>query len=314
MKNVVVEFVDAGRAELSDLAEPPAPGLGQLLIETEYTGVTNGTERHALLGEHGYGGKYPSRHGYQHVGRVAAAGDGVTGFAVGDRVFYGGYVGHRGWNVVDETDLLIGLPDSLEPKSCALSGVAGVALRSVRRLGVADGARVWIAGLGPIGHFTAQAAAALGAEVVATDLLTARLDAARAAGIDRAFDADDPGIFDTLKKAGPFDFIYDCCSAKDLLFDIRRAGLLARNGVIGATAVRDTLTCPWGLLHGTEGRIETSCHFTVETLGVLMDLYERKLIDPRPIISHAVPIEEATEMYGLLAAKSEQLMGVIFEW
>ena len=155
MRTTALTFLSRGQLGLQELGDPPPLGPAEILIETVYTGITNGTERHAFLSEHGYGGgQFPSRHGYQHVGRVAAVGPGVTRYAPGDWVFYGEYVGHRGWNIAAENALLIGLPAGIDPKYAALFGVAGVALRSVRRMGVRAGDNVWVVGQGPIGLFT----------------------------------------------------------------------------------------------------------------------------------------------------------------
>ncbi|HJN14418.1 MAG TPA: hypothetical protein QGH10_02945, partial [Armatimonadota bacterium] len=101
MRNVGIEYPAQEQMGFYDLGEPPEPGPGHALLETLYSGVTNGTERHALMVDHGYGGgNFPSRHGYQHVCRVAAIGEGVESVAVDDVVFVGMYVGHRGWHVV----------------------------------------------------------------------------------------------------------------------------------------------------------------------------------------------------------------------
>ena len=70
MRNIGIEYPSRGEMHFVDIGNPPAPHLDEVLIETEYSGITNGTERHALLGEHVWKGYYPSRHGYQHVGTV----------------------------------------------------------------------------------------------------------------------------------------------------------------------------------------------------------------------------------------------------
>lgn len=315
MRETAVEFVAQDKVGFASLGRPPAPGRGEVLIETRYTGITNGTERHALLFEHGFGGKrYPSRHGYQHVGQVAALGEGVERYAEGDWVYYGDYVGHRGWNLVPENEeLLARLPAGLDPADCALLGVAGVALRGVRRLRVATGHRVWVVGLGPIGQFTAQAAQAVGAQVVAGDLLPNRLATARAAGIT-ALDAGATDYAETLMSDGPYDFIYDCCSLPRLFFDIFERKLLAYGGTVAAMAVRDEATFPWALLHHNQARIEVSCHFDGDDLRVLLFLCASGKLQIKPVVSHRVPIAEAPEMYRLLSKKPQELLGVIFTW
>jgi len=314
MRNSGLEFTSRGVVGFRELGHPPSPGASEILLETVYTGVTNGTERHTLLTEHGYGGKFPARCGYQHVARVADRGRDVTDYAVGDRVFYGGYVGHNGWNLVQEDDLLIKLPPHLDHRYCALFGVAGVALRSVRRMGVSQGDNVWVAGQGPIGSFLAQAARAAGARVTVTDMLEPRLEVARKCGAHAALSAADPESLSLLSDGGPYDYIYDCCSAEDLLFDVHKHRLLARGGTVGLMAVRDRVAYPWSLLHAIEARIETSCHFQVDDLRVLLFLVEQGLVQIAPVVSHIVPIGDAPEIYGLLASRSGDLLGVIFDW
>ncbi len=79
-------------------------------------------------------------------------------------------------------------------------------------------------------------------------------------------------------------------------------------------AVRDTVSYPWSLLHGTEARIETSCHFDKDDLRVLLFLYQQNLIKIKPLVTHIVSIDEAPRIYEMLAYHGEQLLGVIFDW
>ncbi|MBM3494391.1 MAG: zinc-binding dehydrogenase [Armatimonadetes bacterium] len=315
MRLEAVEFAARGTAALVDLDNPPAPVGTQVLIGTEFTGVTNGTERHALLSEHGYGGGvFPSRHGYQHVGVVLAVGEAVRTLGVGDRVFCGDYVGHRGWHMADESGLLVKLTDDVDPRECALMGVAGVALRAVRRMRVAAGDRVWVAGQGPIGHFIAQGARAVGGHVTVTDMMPHRLDAADRAGAHVALNAADAGALTALKAGGPYNFIFDGCSAPRLLFDIFENGLLAHGGCIGMMAVRGEVAYPWSMLHGTEARIETSCHFSRDDLRVLLFLVRQGAVRMAPVISDVLPISDAPPLYERLAAGDPALLGVVFDW
>lgn len=315
MRTTGIEFVSQGQAAFCKLGEPPEPGPRQILIETKYSGLTNGTERHALLGEHGYGGRhYPGRHGYQHVGEIVAVGPDVPQYEKGDWVFYGAYVGHRGWHVADESDLMIRLPEDVDRKYCALFGVAGVALRAVRRMGVSAGDNVWVVGQGPIGHFCGQAARAVGAEVTVTDVSEQRLEIAKQAGAHRTLNATDEGYWEALKGVEPYDYIFDCCSPESLFFDIFEHGLLAFGGTIGAMAVRDTATFPWSLLHGRQAKIEVSCHFQADDLRVLLHLYRRGAIKIEPMVTHLVPINDALRIYEMLGSGAQDLLGVIFNW
>jgi len=126
--------------------------------------------------------------------------------------------------------------------------------------------------------------------------------------------AKDQATKEALKEGGPYDYIYDACSAEDLFYDIQSNGLLKHGGTIGAMAVRDEVRFPWRLLHGTEARIEVSCHFGADDLQALLFLYEQNLIKVEPMVSHVVSIDDAPGIYDMLAKKSEDLLGVIFDW
>lgn len=220
-----------------------------------------------------------------------------------------------GWKLCDEDGLLVKLPDTVDRKFCALFGVSCVALRAVRRMGVSAGDNVWVVGQGPVGNFVGQHARAVGARVTVSDMVPRRLEAARTCGAHRVLDAGHSDTWDRLKEGGPYDYIYDCCSLENLFFDIREHRLLAYGGTIGAMAVRNTVTFPWGMLHGgIEGRIEVACHFRTDDLNVLGFLYEQGTVKIEPLVSHVVPIEEAPKIYDLLASKSEEFLGAIFEW
>ena len=66
-----LEFIAKGELAFCDLGTPSKLEPTEILLETKYTALTNGTERHAFLSEHGYGGgRFPSRHGYQHIGEL----------------------------------------------------------------------------------------------------------------------------------------------------------------------------------------------------------------------------------------------------
>lgn len=315
MKQVAIEFTERGKADIVPLGPPPEPTASQVLIETLFTGVTHGTERHALLVEHGYGGgAFPSRHGYQHVGRVVKVGPEVRSLHVGDVIFCGDYVGHRGWHITDENGLVMVLPDSVDSALWALSGVAAVALRAVRRMRVGVGDRVWVAGQGPIGHFLGQCARAVGAYVTVTDVVERRLEAAREGGAHVVLHAEASDAWNVLEHGGPYDFIFDACSAPRLLFDVYDRKLLAYGGCVGMMAVRGETAYPWSLLHGTEARIETSCHFSRDDLRVLRFLVQEGLVRLGPVLSDLVPIENAPQLYNRLAEGDPSLLGVVFEW
>jgi len=322
MRNIGIEYPEPGRMQFFDLGTPPDPGPTQVLLETRWSGITNGTERHGMMRDFGFG-SFPGRHGYQHVARVAAAGSHVRQFAEGDTVFYGQYVGHRGWHLVevgegdaslDDPHLTIRLPADVSHEECALFGVAGVALRAVKRVRVAPGHKVWVVGAGPIGHFAAQSARRTGAEVTVTDVVPRRLEVAKETGAHRTLLASDEGTWEALRAAGPFDRVIDASGVESLFYDLHQHQLLAPRAAIAAMALRGEVRFPWGLLHGKECSIEVACHFSLAELAELVEYLRRGEIRINPMVSHRVPIEQAPQIYATMRDRPRDLLGVIFDW
>ena len=167
MENIGLEFKARGAAGFCDVGPPPVPGPTELLTHTRYSGVTNGTERHALMNDSGRI-RYPFRCGYQHVSVVQAVGGEVEGFAAGDTVFIGNHGGHRPWHCIDlaasneRARLCVKLPDGIEHEWCALLGIiTGVGMRHSRRIWIGPGQQVWVAGLGPAGQAVVPGGAGL---------------------------------------------------------------------------------------------------------------------------------------------------------
>ena len=319
MRNVAIEYPAPRQIRFVELGAAPAPGPNEVIIRTRYSGVTNGTERHALLGEHGWKGVFPSKHGYQCVGQIEKAGANVTQFQEGDWVFNGQYVGHRGWHQIDVSDpngrhLVYKLPEGLDPKLCGLMGVAGVALRGVRRFRIGPAQKVWVAGQGPIGHFAAQAARAFGAYVTVTDVDERRLEVAKECGAHRAFNARDEKTWDNLKELAPYDCMIDACGSDSFLYDILDHGLVGHGSVMGLLAVHSEVRFNWSLLHGTEASIEVSCHFSLDDLRVLAHFIRQGLIKMEPTITHFVGIDEAIGIYETLRDTPSEMLGAVFDW
>jgi 2-desacetyl-2-hydroxyethyl bacteriochlorophyllide A dehydrogenase len=91
MKSKAIVFTGPLQVEVRE-QETPAPGPGEVLLETLVSLVSTGTESFCFRGEFEPGTswagwvKYPFYPGYSNVGRVIALGEGVTDYQVGDRV------------------------------------------------------------------------------------------------------------------------------------------------------------------------------------------------------------------------------------
>jgi 3-hydroxyethyl bacteriochlorophyllide a dehydrogenase len=324
MRHIGIEYHGRGKVKFYETGEPPEPGPTEVLIETRYSGITNGTERHVLMGQHGY--EPQGRHGYQNAGIIAAVGEKVKEFAAGDPVFYGAYVGHRGWHIADVafadaksyiSHLVFKLPEGIDLKYGALMGVGGVATRAVRRFRVGPADNVWVVGQGLIGNFAAQVARAFGARVTASDINPQRLTIAEKTGAAHRVIAIERGsgtVNEEIAAGGPYDAIIDASGAPSLLLDAHEAGILAYRGVCGLIAVRGEMTFDWRMFHQREASIEVSCHFGLDDLRVLAHLMQEGLVQVEPLVTHEQPIDDAPRIYALLRDDPGAMLGTIFEW
>ncbi|MEX0776923.1 MAG: zinc-binding alcohol dehydrogenase [Phycisphaeraceae bacterium] len=318
----VIHFPRRGHAEL--ITDPmPTCGAGQILVKTEYSGVSNGTERSFLMGGPYGGSRWPCRCGYQTVGRVVELGDGVTGYAVGDRVFGGNFRHHGQFMVFDvadldsPTNLTVVLPDGIDPTHAALFGVAAVSLHDIRRCDVRLGDRVLVVGAGLIGQFAAQAARAAGAEVTLCNRGAGRLALARQCGVRHLVEVPDEPAWKQL-RGQRFDVCLEDSGADILDQIIGRSpgdpGVLRYGGKLFLCAGRFDVTYPC-LAAQTQGlEFLHATHFKRRDLLELVRLTAHGLIRIEPLVQDVVLVDRAPQTYARLRDEPQSLMGTVFQW
>ena len=205
MHSRCIVFKKPLQVELVEM-EVPAPGPGQLLTKTLYTGVSTGTEIRVLRG--GEVDTFPLVPGYENVGSVVQVGEGVD-LKAGDVVYAGSseFTGDyaRCWGAQVEIALvnaanIIPVPAGVDPLKALYVKVGGIALHGINRARVLPGETVAVVGLGLIGHLAAQCARARGATVIAVDKDESRLAVARAAGFEHVLNAHDGNLEQQVRQ------------------------------------------------------------------------------------------------------------------
>jgi 2-desacetyl-2-hydroxyethyl bacteriochlorophyllide A dehydrogenase len=207
MRNRYVVFSGVRQVDILEEVLPDTPPSGTLLVRSEYTFISAGTELANLTGQEpkvfqpGSWCAYPWRPGYAQVGRVCAVGAGAAcDWAVGERVFTLG--AHADYALRTAKDLVIRVPDGLDPLLAVASRMAGVAAAAIVAKPPDWFAGGWVAvcGLGMVGNLAAQCCRILGARVVGIDPLEARRRLATQCGIDRVVPAG-PGAAEAVRAA-----------------------------------------------------------------------------------------------------------------
>jgi 2-desacetyl-2-hydroxyethyl bacteriochlorophyllide A dehydrogenase len=319
MRRIV--FPEKGKIAFEQL---PSPGCdpGTVLCETLYTGLTNGTERNMLMGGN-YGGEWPVSYGYQNVGRVLAVGAGAQGFNVGDTVFSGDYMHHTDYFMApaNEGQLIIKLPETVDPRHAALFGLAGVGMHDVRRAGTKLGEDVLVVGAGPIGQFTAQAARLAGAIVTVCDINESRLAVAKQAGAHHTIlVTTDDESWAAVRQAGPFDVVFEDSGAPILDNLIGDGWGDGHNGVfkqrsrLALIAGRQPVEYNFNGGQSVELTVYHASHFDVNDLEQVCRFTADGLLKISPVIQDVVKIDQALAIYETLRDNPGSLFGVVFDW
>ncbi|HLP90260.1 MAG TPA: zinc-dependent dehydrogenase [Nostocaceae cyanobacterium] len=173
----------------------------------------------------------PRIFGHETAGTIAAVGDAVTGWSVGDRVavmhhipcmrcayclnenysmcdVYKNISTTAGFNAsgggfaeyvkvpghIVRNGGLIPIPDHITFEEASFVEPTNCCLKAVKKAQIAPGQTVLITGAGPIGLMFIMLVKYFGGRAIATDLLPSRIEKALQVGAEAAFDARDPDL------------------------------------------------------------------------------------------------------------------------
>ncbi|AWG22689.1 MULTISPECIES: zinc-dependent alcohol dehydrogenase [Flavobacterium] len=185
------------------------PANGEVRIKVAYVGVC-GTDVHIYHGMMDKRVSIPETIGHEMSGTIDAVGEGVTGYAVGDKVVVRplddrkAKASDKGFNHICEELKFIGidspgamqeywnvpaftlhkLKDNTDLKLAALIEPLSVATHDVRRSGLVKGETAVVLGGGPIGLLVAMVAKDAGAQVIISEVNENRIAKAKELGFD----------------------------------------------------------------------------------------------------------------------------------
>ena len=212
--SAAVQIAETGGPEVMQLVQrpDPMPGDGQIAVAVAAAGV-NFIDTYHRSGL--YDMALPLVLGQEGSGTVLEVGDGVDGFAVGDRVAWAGSTGSYAERAAVNAAVAYKVPDGVDLDVAAAIGVQGLTahylISDCPRIGPGDRCLVH-AGAGGTGRLIVQMAKLRGAEVVATVGSDAKAELARAAGADHVVNYTTTDLVAGVEAAvGPdaIDVVYD---------------------------------------------------------------------------------------------------------
>ncbi|OKL63466.1 hypothetical protein UA08_01793 [Talaromyces atroroseus] len=267
-------FKEAGGPLVLEEASLTLPGEGEILVKVEACGVCF-SDTFAQLNR----ANMPLVPGHEIVGKVAAVGNGVSGWAVGDRIGGGWHGGHdgtckacrTGWYQMCDNQVINGLtksggyaeyctlraesavrvPSDVNAAVYAPMLCAGVTVfNSMRQMNLTPGSTVAIQGLGGLGHLAIQFANKFGFRVVAVSRDSKKEEFARQLGAHEYIDTSKEDVSDALQKLGGAALIVSTAPDKEvvtpLLKGLGTLGKLLVLSVIGDFAINTGVLMRYG--------------------------------------------------------------------
>lgn len=331
MKRNQILFTDVAKAELL-VTETADMASDEVLVKTEYSAISAGTERANLMGmQNVMGGDiFPRALGYCSVGIIVDAGADIKNYKVGDRVLvYHGV--HADYNKVKENKLTL-VPDGVDPKDAALVIIAAMGLGGVRKLNIELGESAMIIGLGLLGMFAVEFARLEGAyPLIVSDLNPERRALALELGADYALDPSDPDYISKVKEitgGRGVNAIVEVTGASVALEQaLKFVSYMGRISLLGCTRVSECQIDYYSEVHrpgvkliGAHNMVRPSTdsfpgYWTMhDDCVAILNLIKGNRIKIDPIISNVLTPHDAPEIFNRLAYDRNFPLGVLFDW
>jgi len=316
----------------------PTPAAHEVLLRVAACGVC-GSDLHATADDDGIA-RNGGILGHEVTGHIAELGADVTGWSVGDQVYVMpigscgscprcllgepeqcpdqltfGALGddqpdgaYAEFVVCSATDLLA-VPEGLSLDVAALVEPLATGLLCVRRADLDIGDRVLVIGAGPIGLSAALFARFFGARrVVVSDFLDHRLELATELGATDVINGrnvdDVRDAFIELTGAPP-DVVIEAVGRPGMLNEAIRlvgdGGRVVTGGVCMEPDSFDHLAA-----YGREPTIQTARTYTFAENEFILEMIAAGRIDPSPMISHRISLDELPAAFDALRTPTDQ--------
>lgn len=330
MLNKQIFFTGVHKAELLE-KEVPSIKENEVLVRTEYSVISGGTERACLLGMNNTPQTFPFSVGYCSIGYVEAVGADVKKVAVGDRALvYHGY--HAKYNIRPEADITKVKNDSVSSLEAAFVIIAAMGLGGVRKLELELGESAMVMGQGLLGIFATQFLRLSGAyPLIAADLNPARRELALQLGADYAFDPSDDDFVEKVKAATNGRGVNGCVEvtgiSKAMYQALECASWMGRISLLGCTRVSDCAVDYYQQVHrpgvkliGAHNFIRPKFesyphHWThQDDCDAILNLLAAKRIQAEPIASRIVSPRDTTRIFDELCDDKNFPIGTVLDW
>lgn len=332
IKTKTIQFVAVGKAELvaTEFDETLAPN--QVLLQTECTLISPGTEFASLSGvTNRENFKFPCTLGYSAVARVLDIGINVTAFREGDRCLCY-HSCHRNIQKMNQAELVKIEDDSLASEEAVFAVIGCMGFQGVRRCRPEIGESLMVMGLGLLGQFAVQTARLSGClPVIALDFNPERRAIALQTGADAAFSPDDPMLQDqvlALTRNRKCDCVVEGTgNPQALIQGLKLTANFGRVSLVGCSRTPTESVDFYNLIHRPGINIIGAHNMArplndrrpgvwtmKEDMATLLRYMAAGRLDAKALFTQKADPQEAPEIYDRLYRRDPSLLGVIFDW
>jgi L-iditol 2-dehydrogenase len=331
-----------------ELVPTPAAGPGEVLVAVSVCGVCGTDLKKIALGLQ----PPPRIFGHETVGRIAALGDGVSGWRVGQRVAlyhhipcgvchycrrgvpsqcpvykrtgitagfepagggYAGFVRVMDWIVAGGG--LVAVPDGVSDAAASFVEPVNTCLKAAARADLRPGDTAWVIGAGPIGLLLAQAARLAGARVVSSDPLPGRRSLAVQLGVEAALEpAQAPAAVSDLSEGRGADAVFLAVPHAALVRDALASCRPGGRVVLFAqTRFDDPLTLDAGQLGVLDKIILGAYSSDFDLNEAAAAAVFGGAIQVEPLVTHRFPLARIAEALALASRPSDGALKVLVE-
>lgn len=291
------------------------PGPNDVVIETQFTSISAGTERMLLAGQMPHPMlSLPVVPGYENVGTIISTGQNVDDEWLGKQVYVGGSMCYEdvngawgGQSATLFTDVNRVVPlNSLDPQPGLLLALAATALHGIDRLENIEGQRILILGQGPVGQIAARIAQSRGAKVIVTDRIVERLE--RSVG-HQIINVEEQPLAEAVTE--PVSAIVDATGSMAPITEA--LPLLASGGNILLLGFYQTLELPYAPLFLKEANLITAKEWAPGDLERCRDMMISGALKVSSLLTHCININEIERAYDT-ALNDPKCLKVIIDW
>ncbi len=222
------------------------------------------------------------------------------------------YVKALDW-IVDQG--AIGVPNGVLAEEAAFIEPVNTCLKAVEKAGIERGQSVLVVGQGPIGLILTQLARRAGGEVIATDFLPDRLQAAARLGAAATLDAGSADVVREVKAMtegrGADRTLVAAVGAAAFRQAIDATRPAGRIIMFAATAPGETAEVDFGALTLAEKEILTSYSASVDVQDQAASVVFGREVRVRELITHRFPLAEAAQAVDLASRPAPGVLKVV---